>query len=118
MNEELIHLKLIADPFQFSMTECYDFKIGIVATNLGNEVINPELHCVKLFINDKESRVWSLAIGNGKREAKWFALPPGDTVSMNWSSMGASFFPAPGEYTLILRLGNKETSPIVVRLLP
>lgn len=117
MNKNQIELKLIADPLQFSFAERARFRIGIAATNRGSEVIDPELHLTKLFVNGKESRAWSLAIGNGKRDAKWFALPPGEEVSMCWSTLGDSLFPAPGEYTLKLNLNNIESQTVVVSLL-
>jgi hypothetical protein len=118
MNKSQIQLKLIADPLQFSFANRPRFRLGIAATNRGNEVIDPELHLAKLFVNGRESRAWNLAIGNGKRETKWFALPPGDTVAMNWSTLRDSLFPVPGEYTLKLQLGNIESPVVVVRLLP
>jgi hypothetical protein len=118
MNKDSIQLKLIAEPRQFSIAERHNFMIGIAATNKGSKILDPELFAARLIINGKESLTWSEAIANGHREADWFALPPGETVSMNWPSMGESFFPVPGEYTLMLRLGNKETSPIAVSMLP
>lgn len=115
--KDLVQVKLVVEPRQFSMSERQSFKISIVATNQGDQVIDPELHRAQLFVNDTKSMVWSLAISNGRRETKWYALPPGDTVSMSWSSMGPSLFPDPGEYTLILRLDNQESAPIQVHVL-
>jgi hypothetical protein len=118
MNTDLIQLKLTADPLQFPLSERNNFKISIAATNTGSEVINPELHRAQLLVNDQVSTAWNLAIGNGRREAKWYALPPGDTVSMSWSSLGQSLFPAPGDYTLVLRLDDKKLDPIQVHVAP
>lgn len=92
--------------------------IGFAATNMGAGVIDPELFGVRLFINDEDSLIWGEAIANGHREANWFALPPGNTVSMSWSTLGDSLFPVPGEYALKLRLDNVESPAVVVRLLP
>ena len=115
--KDSVQLQLVADPLQFSISEVTGFKISIAATNQGDKVIDPELHFAQLFINDKESMVWNLAISNGHREAKWFALPPGETTSMTWSSLGKSLFPTPGEYTLVLRYFDQELEPIQVRVL-
>jgi hypothetical protein len=68
----------------------------------------------KLLVNGKESMAWSLAIGNGKREAKWFALSPGETVSMTWSSLGESLLTGPGEFWLALLFNEKEYAPLRV----
>jgi len=117
MKKDLIRATLLAEPRQFSFAERTAFKIGISATNQGETVIDPELHQAQLFVNEKESKAWSLAISNGKREPIWAALPPKDSVSMTWSSLGPSLFPTAGEYKLVLRLGDIESEPIVVKVL-
>lgn len=117
MGTEMIKLELTVDPLQLTMSERKNFKISIAATNQGDEVIDPELYRARLFINEKDSLVMSDAISNGKREAKWFALPPGETVSMTWSTMGKSLFPNPGTFALVLRLRDMELAPIQVQVL-
>jgi hypothetical protein len=117
MNGNSIALNLLAEPLRLTLSERKDFKISISATNRGSQVIDPELHRAELFINGKASKAWSLAIGNGRREAKWSALPPGDTVSMTWSTLGESLFPAPGQYSLVLRHEGTELAPIHVEVL-
>jgi hypothetical protein len=118
MTENRIQLRLIADPLALTMEKLRFFRIGIEATNLGCETIDPELFRSQLLVNGRESEIWRLAIGNGRREEKWFALPPGETVSMTWSTMGVSLFPFPGIYTLVIRLDDNESQPQAVELLP
>ncbi len=117
MKAEMIKLELTAEPLQLTMSERKNFKISIAATNQGDEVIDPELHRAQLFVNGKWSKVWSLAIGNGRREEKWFALPPGGTVSMTWSSLGESLFPNLGAFTLVLRYDDTELAPLQAQVL-
>lgn len=117
MKRETVKLMLRAEPRQLTMSDRKDFKISLTATNQGRELIDPQLHRAKLLVNGKESKVWSLAVGNGKREAKWFALPPGETVSMTWSSMGESLFTRPGVFTLALRSDDMQLAPIQVHVL-
>jgi hypothetical protein len=112
----IIEVRLTAEPQQFNMRERKDFKISIAATNRGDEVKDPELYRARLFINNRDSLVWADTISNGKREAKWFALPPGETVSMTWSSLGESLFPNPGTFKLVLRLCDTELAPIEVKV--
>ncbi len=113
----MINLKLTAEPLRLTLAERQNFKVSIAATNQGDEVINPELYTARLFINGSESMVWSLAILNGPREEKWLALPPGETVSMTWPSMGESLFPDPGSFVLVLRFSDLELAPIQVQVL-
>ncbi len=117
MKKETVKLVLRAEPQQLTMSERKDFKISLAATNQGREIIDPQLHRAQLLVNGKESKVWSLAIGNGKREAKWFALPPGETVSMTWSSMGESLLTGPGVFTLTLRFDEMQLAPLQVQVL-
>ena len=116
MKKEAIHLEFKAEPLKLTMSERKQFKLSVAATNGGSEVVDPELHRARLFVNGKESKAWSLAVGNGKREAKWSALPPGETVSMTWSSMGESILTGPGTFTLVLRLDETELAPVRVRV--
>jgi hypothetical protein len=99
------------------MVEREAFMIGIAATNVGKEVLDPELHRVQLFINGRESMIWNDTIGNGRREARWFALPPGERVSLTWSTLGKLLFLAPGEYTLALHSADEKWKPVQVHVL-
>jgi len=117
MKEEPVKLVLRAEPQQLTLSERKYFKISLAAINQGREIVDPQLHRVKLLVNGEESKVWSLAISNGKREAKWFALPPGETVSMTWASMGESLLTGPGVFTLALRFDDMQLAPIQVRVL-
>jgi hypothetical protein len=117
MRKGPIRLTLEVEPLKLTMRERENFRISLSATNDGAEVIDPHLHHAKLFVNEEESKAWSLAIGNGKREAKWFALRPGETVSMTWSSMGDSLFTHPGVFTLALRFDEMRLAPIQVQVL-
>ena len=117
MKEEPVKLLVRADPRQLTLPERKYFKISLTAINQGTEIIDPQLHRVKLLVNGKESKVWSLAVSNGKREAKWLALPPGETVSVTWSSIGESLLPSPGVFTLAFRLDDVQLASILVRVL-
>jgi hypothetical protein len=114
--QEAIDVALRVEPVQLTVSERKNFKISIAATNRGDATVDPELHRAKLLVNGKESKAWSLAIGNGKRESKWFALPPGETVSMTWSSLGDSLLTGPGEFSLELLFNEAESAPIRVHV--
>ncbi len=113
---EMIEVTLRAEPLQLSVAERKYFKISIAAKNRGDGTIDPRLYNAKLFVNGQVSKAWSLAIGNGKREAKWFALPPGQTVSMTWSSLGESLLTGPGDFSLVLLFNNEESAHICVHV--
>jgi hypothetical protein len=109
-----IGLKITAHPEHLLFSERNNFIISLTVTNLSGQLMRPELYLTKLFINEVESFVWSLAIGNGKKEAQWYSLPPGETTSMAWKSLGEPFFPVPGEYVLYAALHHKRSEEIRV----
>ncbi|MBC7775973.1 MAG: hypothetical protein H7246_11110 [Phycisphaerae bacterium] len=117
MKKKDMLIELNASPLNLSLLERDQFKVTISATNHGASIADPELHLAELYVNDIPSKPWSLAIGNGKREAKWTALPSGETISMTWATLGEALFPEPGEYILILKHKSTTLPPIKVQIL-
>jgi hypothetical protein len=115
---DLVDVALHVDPSELTVSQRRSFKISIAATNRADATVDPELHHVRLLVNGRQSKAWSLAIGNGKREPRWFALPPGETVSMTWSSLGESLLTGPGEFSLALLANGRKSAPVLVRVRP
>jgi hypothetical protein len=118
LSADPIEIELLATPRELSMSERAAFEIGIVATNRGTTAVDPALDRARLEIDGQDSLQWGDAIANGVRDEEWYELPAGQSVSMTWPSMGEIFFPAPGTYTLKLRLRDTESAPAVVRVDP
>ena len=118
MSPDPIEIELLAAPRELSLGERAAFEIGIVATNRGPEAVDPGLDRARLEINGQDSLQWGDAIANGIRDEEWYELPPGQSVSMTWPSMGEIFFPTPGTYTLKLSLREIESAPVEVRVDP
>lgn len=114
--QNTIMIKIIAEPLEFSMDERASFEIGIEAKNIGDKTINPNLYKTVLLVGGKPNLAWNLAIGNGLREEAWWNLKPGETVTASWT-LGEALFTQPGEYEVILRLGEQE-SLVHVRVTP
>jgi hypothetical protein len=112
-----IELVLRAKPETLPMAERSAFEIGFTATNRSPSVIDPGLEMAELTVNGEVSIDWRAAVGNGGREATWTALPPGESIEMDWN-MGEQLFPGPGEYQLELRLGADKASPVKVVVTP
>mgnify|MGYP001180917126 CR=1 FL=1 len=111
---DMVELHLTAEPLAFAYADRRQFTIRMTAVNQGDALVDPALDSVTLLVNEVESTAWNLAVANGRRDDKWFALPPGEAVSMSWSSLGASLFPAPGEYTLVFVYGERRLPALVV----
>lgn len=116
MNQDPLDIQLTAEPRHFPFGEIDRFKLSVEATNRGQETIDPQLYLTRLLVNGEDSMDFSLAISNGLREENWYALPPGETASITWSSMGPSLFPGPGEYTLVLQYQGQQLDPVTVEV--
>ena len=112
-----VMLILSGDPLNFYFSERNSFKLTITAKNERDSAFNPELHFTKLIVNGEESIFWTETISNGHRESKWFFLPPGETTSMTWSTIGGQLFHEPGEYILQLQLRDIKSDEIKISVL-
>ena len=118
MGEQAIRLELRAEPSRFNMATRDRLRLSVTATNESSEVVDPGLHRAELRVNGERSSAFGLAIGNGRRDPKWFALPPRESVSMTWSSLGESLLPGVGEFTLVLAHDGREAEHVTVSVLP
>jgi hypothetical protein len=109
-------VKLIAEPLQFNIKDLASFIIGVEAYNETPGIITPGLDRSSLFINGALSHSWELAVGNGRREPKWFNLPPGEKIAMTWPTLGQSLFKNPGSFQLQLKLGTHLLDSILVEV--
>ena len=113
-----ILLALRAEPASLTTATRDQLKLTLSARNVGMAIVDPELNRAQLTVNGRRSKAFALAVGNGRREDKWFALPPGDEVSMTWSTLGERLLSEPGEYTLALSLDERQAEPVTVTVAP
>ena len=107
-----VTLALGAEPARLPAAERDRLALTLTATNDGDEVVDPELHRTALLVDGAPAIAFGLAVGNGRRDDRWFALPPGESVSMTWSSLGEAVLPAePGEHELVLALNGVRSAP-------
>ena len=113
--QSTLAVKLLASPTQLTMADRPKFMIGVEVVNNGTTTVDPQLSTgCELTVNGEPSMVWNLAIGNGARDASWYALPPGKTATISWP-LGEDLFPKPGDYQLVLTLdGQRATADVHV----
>lgn len=105
----------INDPlFQEGRTE--KLMIYFALVNDGDSVVDPEIESSKLIINGTELNDSGLIFGNGPRDARWKALPPGKSLLFGYAMK--SYFQKPGTYAVSWKGSDFETTPIVFRILP
>jgi hypothetical protein len=108
-----IDIRLLVEPTRLRMDERDGFRLGLVATNVTDSAIDPQLFAARLFVNGEPSPAFDLAL-NGVMPARWDRLEPGEaTPPVEWR-LGGALFPEPGEYRLALRLEVAEWDPVEV----
>jgi hypothetical protein len=107
---EMLTVEFTIAPAQFSISDIDKVKVQILAENQGKRTVQPRLAETRVFVNGEESMSWTLTIGNGRRSDDWFDLPPGKSVSMSWSTLAASLFTEPGNYSVQLLRKDKVLS--------
>jgi hypothetical protein len=84
--------------------------------NDGAKIVDPDVDRSQLLINGKPLKEWGFIIGNGPRDDRWEALPPGDDLAFG-SSMG-KYFKEPGIYKLSWKGKAFQSPEVVFRVMP
>ncbi|MDA0163050.1 hypothetical protein OM076_22445 [Solirubrobacter ginsenosidimutans] len=113
-----IRLRLDVEPTSLTLATLDQLKLTLTARNVGMAIVDPELHRARLTVNGTPSKAFANAVGNGRREEKWFALPAGDEVAMTWSTLGERLIFEPGDYALALSLDENAAEPVTVVVAP
>jgi hypothetical protein len=90
--------------------------IHFTLVNDGSETIDPKIESSKIIINGVELENAGFIVGNGPRDARWHALPPGDALEFTYAL--EDYFKEPGIYRVSWKGGNFEAPTIVFRVVP
>ena len=107
---------ITAHPAQLTMAERATFRLRRTVTNDANEPLDAMRSMASFTLNGADSMSLDLAFGNGARESRWSALPPGESA-FDEREMGDSLFPAPGTYVIAMTVDG-VTSTVEVRVSP
>jgi hypothetical protein len=88
-----------------------------MVTNVGLKPVDIQSYASDLLVDGAASMAWSMAIGNGSRDERERALPPGEMVVFQ-RVMGSALFDRPGDHVLVLRVQGIDSPPFTVRLAP
>jgi hypothetical protein len=78
-------------------------------TNTGTTAADAMTPSASFTVNGAPSMELDMAFGNGARENRWQALPPGESA-FDEREMGESLFPAPGQYTLTMTVDGANST--------
>lgn len=82
--------------------------------NTGEQTCDTRIWSSSLLVNGEPSMNWALAISNGLRDVREYALPPGESVEFRRVLPAASLLPGPGRYTLVLEVRGERSQPVVI----
>lgn len=92
------------------------FQMHFALVNDGADTINPDLGSSQLLVNGKEMKDWPFLVGNGPRDRRWEALPPGDYLAFSYAL--GDHFPEPGVYKVAWKGKGFQSAEVVFRVLP
>jgi hypothetical protein len=93
-----------------------NLQINFALVNDGRETINPTITSSEIIVNGMALKDSAFIFGNGPRDTRWNALPPGDSLRFGYA-MGDRF-KEPGIYTVSWKGNGFESSAVVFRVLP
>jgi hypothetical protein len=100
----------------FRQGEIKNLAIEFTLVNDGDTVVDSKIADSRIVVNGKDLADSGFILGNGPRDARFNALPPGDRLRFSYA-LGEQF-PEPGVYQVSWR-GKQFRSPeVVIRVLP
>lgn len=114
-----LRIELRATPgTEVRVADLANWALYVRITNVGTRVIDTRVDGSELTVNGRSAGMqWALAIGNGPRDGRFGALPPGQSTETGRAMQGSLFHGA-GVYALQLRIGGNVSVPLIVRVRP
>ena len=115
MTEPALRVELEVDPAEVTPQTADIVTVNGAVTNLGDAPIDTRVRYSQLRVNGEPLPSWGLAIGNGARDEREYALPPGERVEFS-RVMGSGLLRSPGEYDVVLDVLGVQSRPARVTL--
>jgi hypothetical protein len=100
MNAPALSVRLAVEPAHPAQNSGLEVR-GTVH-NVSGSAIPARSESSLLLINDEPAANWPLAIGNGMRDPREFALPPGEQIEFQRTLPASSLFQRPGKQEMVL----------------
>ncbi|MBI5534137.1 MAG: hypothetical protein HY898_15550 [Deltaproteobacteria bacterium] len=102
-------------PTELRMADRKEWTLAIGVSNAGTEAVDTRRDELRLLVNGKASTNFRLNWGNGHRDRRWALLPAGESVEER-RHLGESLFREPGDYEVVLQLGDRQVARGQVRV--
>jgi hypothetical protein len=100
----------------FRRGEVEGLNVEFTLVNDGEATIDPKIGESRIVVEGKELADSGLILGNGPRDARFAALPPGQCLRFSYSL--GDYFKEPGIYRVSWRGANSRSPEVVFRVLP
>jgi hypothetical protein len=110
-----VQVELEVDPVEVTPTTIDLATVKGAVTNRGGDTIDTRVRHSELRVNGELLQTWGLAIGNGSRDEREYALPPGERVEFA-RVLGRELFDGPGDYEVVLNVLGVDSDPARVTL--
>ena len=100
MNLASLSVRLTVEPSCLGKNS--EVRIRGEVRNVGSVVTPARSESSLLLINGEPAANWPLAIGNGMRDPREFALPPGEQIEFQRTLPASSLFQRPGKQEMVL----------------
>lgn len=103
MKNETLNMELLVSSNAVKLNEVADFKVGLDLTNESDNPVHFEIAETELYVNNRKSVAWDLAVQNGTIIN--LEIQPRKSKTVQWP-LGNALFENPGKYKLELRIGD------------
>ena len=110
MSTTPLQVELEVDPVEVTPTTIDLATVKGAVTNRSGETLDTRVRHSELRVNGERLQMWGLAIGNGSRDEREYALPPGERVEFA-RVLGRQLFAGPGEYEVVLNVLGVDSEP-------
>ena len=113
MSAPALHVSLEVTPERVGRDELDELTVRISVENEGEDTVDLQLPSSTLTVDGRPLQAWNLAIGNGARDARESALPPGDSIDAA-RVLGASLVRESGEHEIAIEVRGVRSDPVRV----
>lgn len=103
MKNETLNIELLVSSSAVRLSEIADFKVGLGLTNESDNPVHFDVSKTELYVNNKKSIAWDLAVQNGTIIN--LEIQPRKSKTVQWP-LGNALFEKAGKYKLELRKGD------------
>ena len=117
MEPPALRLRLTVTPDRVGEDALGELTVRVRVENEDDRTLDLQLPASRLSVDGHLLQAWNLAIGNGARDARESALPPGDAIEAA-RVLGRSLVDAPGEHEVSIEVLGVRSEPVRVVVEP